>query len=139
MKKLTLTACLIALLPATACASELVYVPINPSFGGNPLNGAVLMGNAQAQDTTTPPATAPTGAQAQTALQQFNDMLQRVVLNSVATSLTGNIIGPSGKLLPGTVQTKDFSITIQDLGGGSLKVTTTDKTTGSFTSFQVAQ
>ena len=31
-------------------ASELVYRPINPSFGGNPLNGNFLLGKAQAQN-----------------------------------------------------------------------------------------
>jgi len=32
-----------------APASELVYTPINPSFGGNPLNGQWLLNLAQAQ------------------------------------------------------------------------------------------
>ncbi|MEZ5582762.1 MAG: curli assembly protein CsgF [Candidatus Competibacteraceae bacterium] len=30
--------------------SELVYQPINPSFGGRPLNGPFLLNNAQAQN-----------------------------------------------------------------------------------------
>ena len=38
------------LLCAAANATELVYTPINPSFGGSPLNGAWLLGNAQAQN-----------------------------------------------------------------------------------------
>jgi len=36
----------IALLPLVSLglqASELVYTPVNPSFGGNPLNGPVLL------------------------------------------------------------------------------------------------
>ena len=33
-----------------ARTSELVYTPINPSFGGNPLNGQWLMDQAQAQN-----------------------------------------------------------------------------------------
>lgn len=138
MKKPVLSACLLALLPLAASATELVYTPVNPSFGGNPLNGPVLMGMAQAQDHTTPPAST-TGLQVQTPLQQFNDMLQRVVLNSLATSLTGNIVGPNGKLIPGTVQTQNFTINISDLGGGVLNVTTTDKVSGAATSFQVSQ
>jgi curli production assembly/transport component CsgF len=32
-----------------ACASELVYHPVNPTFGGNPLNGSFLLSTAQAQ------------------------------------------------------------------------------------------
>jgi curli production assembly/transport component CsgF len=35
--------------PAAAAASEMVYHPIIPSFGGNPLNGAALLSTAQAQ------------------------------------------------------------------------------------------
>jgi hypothetical protein len=31
-------------------ATELVYTPVNPAFGGNPLNGTWLLNNAQAQN-----------------------------------------------------------------------------------------
>jgi curli production assembly/transport component CsgF len=34
---------------ASAFASELVYHPVNPTFGGNPLNGSFLLSTAQAQ------------------------------------------------------------------------------------------
>lgn len=34
---------------APAVASQLVYHPINPSLGGNPLNGSALLSTAQAQ------------------------------------------------------------------------------------------
>jgi curli production assembly/transport component CsgF len=36
-----------ALVPASA--SSLVYHPVNPTFGGNPLNGTPLLSQAQAQ------------------------------------------------------------------------------------------
>jgi curli production assembly/transport component CsgF len=32
-----------------AVASEIVYHPVNPTFGGNPLNGSALLSQAQAQ------------------------------------------------------------------------------------------
>ncbi|GAA0224320.1 hypothetical protein GCM10009125_11630 [Castellaniella daejeonensis] len=32
-----------------ASAGQLVYTPVNPSFGGNPLNGPTLLQSAQAQ------------------------------------------------------------------------------------------
>jgi len=35
--------------PAAAFASEMVYHPVNPTFGGNPLNGSALLSQAQAQ------------------------------------------------------------------------------------------
>ena len=34
---------------APAAASELIYHPVNPTFGGNPLNGSFLLSQAQAQ------------------------------------------------------------------------------------------
>ncbi|WP_099864377.1 curli assembly protein CsgF [Pararhizobium haloflavum] len=38
-----------ALLCSAAAAGDLVYTPINPSFGGSPLNSAHLLGTAAAQ------------------------------------------------------------------------------------------
>jgi len=35
---------------ATIFATELVYTPINPSFGGNPLNGSFLLSKANSQN-----------------------------------------------------------------------------------------
>jgi curli production assembly/transport component CsgF len=32
-----------------ALASQMVYHPVNPTFGGNPLNGSSLLSTAQAQ------------------------------------------------------------------------------------------
>jgi curli production assembly/transport component CsgF len=34
---------------APALASELIYHPVSPTFGGNPLNGSFLLSTAQAQ------------------------------------------------------------------------------------------
>jgi curli production assembly/transport component CsgF len=36
-------------LSASAFATEQVYHPVNPVFGGNPLNGSYLLSQAQAQ------------------------------------------------------------------------------------------
>lgn len=38
-------------------SQELVYTPINPSFGGNPLNGTFLLNKANAQNQHTAPVT----------------------------------------------------------------------------------
>lgn len=35
--------------PLPASAGQLLYTPVNPSFGGNPLNGPTLLQSAQAQ------------------------------------------------------------------------------------------
>ncbi len=42
---------ILALTLAPIChAGQLVYKPLNPSFGGNPLNGSFLLSKAQAQN-----------------------------------------------------------------------------------------
>ncbi len=43
-----------------ALAQDMVYQPVNPSFGGNPFNSAHLLGIAGAQNKTRDPATTAT-------------------------------------------------------------------------------
>lgn len=133
-----------ALLVAATCATHagpLVYQPVNPTFGGNPLNGNYLLGRAQSQDNHKDPAAAsalnPLGSQSQ--LEQFNNALQQAVLSRVSAAVSSSIIGADGRLIPGTVETQNFNITIADLGGGRIRITTTDKLTGSSTSFDISQ
>ncbi|MBF8780420.1 curli assembly protein CsgF [Pseudomonas fulva] len=124
-------------LVGVAPASELVYVPNNPSFGGNPLNGPVLLNQANAQNKFTEKSNS--GSSAQTALTQFNSMLQSAILSRVSSAVTSSIVGADGRLTPGTVETTDFTITITNLSGGLLQIVTTDKTTGQTTQFQINQ
>lgn len=119
-------------------ASELVYVPVNPSFGGNPLNGPVLLNQASAQNHFTEHS-AGSSLSAQSTLTQFNSMLQSAILSRVSSAVTSSIVGTDGKLSPGTVETTDFTIAIVNLSPGLLQITTTDKTTGQQTSFQINQ
>lgn len=127
----------IASIPA-AHATELVYTPGNPAFGGSALNGSVLLNAAQAQNKHRDPDDLSSRLGSRTPLEQFNDSLQRSVLSQLASAATSGVMS-NGKLIPGTVQTGDFSIAISDLGGGMLQITTTDKVTGASTTFQVSQ
>ena len=115
-------------------ASELVYTPVNPSFGGSPLNGSVLLNSAQAQNKHKDPDAPDLN---KTPLQQFNDLLERSILSRLATAATSGVLGSNGQLVPGTVETGNFTITVSDLGGGLLRVTTTDKVTGATSTFEV--
>lgn len=140
MHRLTLvfiSLALLAGLSGTALASELAYVPNNPSFGGNPLNGPVLLNQAQAQNHFT--AKADTSSSSQTALTQFNSMLQSAILSRVSSAVTSSIVGANGQLVPGVVETTDFRISITNLQTGVLQIVTTDKATGQSTQFQVNQ
>lgn len=121
----------------TAIASPLVYEPINPTFGGNPLNGPVLMDQATAQNKHQDPSLSSLTS-SQSTLDQFNSQLQQAILSRVASSVTSSIVGADGSLKPGTINTGNFSINIAQIAGGNLQVTTTDKTTGSSTTFVVS-
>jgi len=122
----------LALLALSAGASELVYTPVNPTFGGSPLNGSYLLGMAQANNHFQ--AATPQESQ----LQQFNKTLQQTILSRIASSISSQIVDSKGNLIPGELDTQNFSISIVDLGNGTLKITTTDKTTGESTSFEVS-
>lgn len=115
----------------SAFATELVYTFENPSFGGNPLYGAALLNNAQAQNEEKDTLAD------QTPLEKFNETLQRSILNRLSSTVAGQVIGDQGELIPGTVETTDFIIDIVDIGGGLLTITTTDKATGNSTSFSI--
>lgn len=128
----------LGIITSRCIATDVVYVPINPAFGGNPVNGSILLNAASATNKHPAPVSAVNGALAQTPLQQFNSQLERSILSQLAAA-TGSKISAGGKLVPGSVETANFIITISDLGGGLLQITTTDKTTGLSTSFQVSQ
>lgn len=123
-----------------ASATELIYTPVNPAFGGSPLNSATLLNAANAQNKHKDPEEALNRARTQaTPLQQFNETLQRSILSRVASAATGQVLDAGGKLVPGVVDSANFRIAVTDQGNGSLDITTTDKTTGVSTSFQVSQ
>lgn len=132
-----------ALLAATAAqASTLVYTPVNPAFGGNPANGIVLLNEAQAENRTRDPnARDPLdpigGGSGNTALDLFNLALQNAILSRLTAAAVSGIVGPTGELTPGTIETTSFSIVIADIGGGLLQITTTDKVTGDSTTFSI--
>jgi curli production assembly/transport component CsgF len=139
MKSLYLS--IVLVLGAAAHAGPLVYTPVNPTFGGSPLNSSHLLNRAQAQDTHTDPNAAapynPLSSQSQ--LEQFNNALQQAVLSRVSAAVSSSIIGPTGQLIPGQVETANFLITISDLGGGRIRIVTTDKLTNGSTSFDISQ
>ncbi len=77
-------------------ATELVYTPINPSFGGNPLNGTWLLNNAQAQnDYDDPDLKSRTAVAGTSALERFTSQLQSRLLGQVLDNISS---GNSGSL-----------------------------------------
>jgi curli production assembly/transport component CsgF len=137
-KSLTLRlvpALLISLLSLSAAATPLVYTPVNPNFGGNPLNGPQLLNEATAQNKHGAPSPPPLTTAQQ--LNNFANTLQNAILSRVSSALLNNIISAGGTLVPGTVETANYIITVVDKGNGTVEVTTTDKQTGQSTTFDV--
>ena len=70
-----------------ANASELVYTPINPSFGGNPLNGNFLLGKAQAQNKHKANLSKKSYA------EKFQESLERAYINKMVREITDLAFG----------------------------------------------
>jgi len=120
----TITGMLLAglFLSTGVTATELVYTPVNPSFGGSPLNGAWLLGNAQAQnDTKDPDAIDRSSLTGTSALDRFTSQLESRLLSDLLNKMDD----PNG----GSLITDDFIVNVVNLDG-NLTVEITDRLTG---------
>ncbi len=112
-----------------AGATEMVYAPVNPTFGGNPNNAPGLMAVAQAQNGFKAPVPSP--------LETFNLNLQRSILSRLSSQAMNTMFGSSYKLSAGNYDTAGYSIQVVDDGDGTLHITTTDKASGAVASFVI--
>lgn len=109
-------------------ATELVYTPVNPNFGGNPLNGPTLLNEAQAQNDYKDPDLRRTTTTGTTALERFSQQLQSSLLSQVLTNIrSGNT---------GSLTTDAFVINVID-DSGSLSIQITDRATGEISEVNV--
>ena len=126
---------ILAMLVAQAVnASPLIYRPVNPSFGGDPLNGSVLLNEATTQNNYKAPPVTQSPADR---LHAFQTALQNAVLNRVSSAVIRNIVNEAGDLVPGEVDTQDFHITVEQEPNGLVKITTLDKTTNQTSTFEI--
>jgi curli production assembly/transport component CsgF len=65
-----------------ALSTELVYTPINPSFGGSPLNGSFLLNKANAQNTHSAPSNERSYA------DRLQESLERAYNNRIVREIT---------------------------------------------------
>lgn len=121
------------LLSAGASATELVYTPVNPSFGGSPLNGAWLLGNAQAQNNKKDPDALDRSSLFgnQSALDRFTSQLESRVLGDLLSGVK------DGKT--GAVTTDDFIVRVYNGDAGMLIVEITDRLTGEMSEIIIGQ
>lgn len=122
--------CAGAMFIGSVSATELVYTPVNPSFGGNPLNGSWLLGNAQAQnDTKDPDAIDRASLTGQSALDRFASQLEARLLS--------NLLSDLDDANTGTLTTDDFIVNIVN-DAGNLTVHITDRLTGEVSEISVS-
>lgn len=134
-------AVLISTLCAPAYATEMVYTPVNPNFGGSPLNGQWLLNSAQITNKHKDPSADDRDSlfQQRSSFEDFNDQLERSVLSRLASAASSQFVDSSGKFIPGTFETGSFTVSVVDIGSGALTITTTDRITGASTTFRVMQ
>lgn len=123
-----------ALLPAglAAYAQELIYKPVNPSFGGDSFNSSHLLGIANAQNDYKDPD-ADDGLSSQS--EQFVRQLQSRLLSSLAGEVNDAIFGENPQD-SGTITFGDQVIEFVR-GIDSVQLTITDLTTGTVTEIEI--
>ncbi|MEC4726065.1 curli assembly protein CsgF [Shewanella sp. D64] len=105
---------------SSAQATELVYTPINPSFGGSPLNGSYLLNKANAQNDHVAESSD------KDFVTRFKESLERNILNEITRKVA------QGEVTDGTYDTGDFRIEVATIGSGVM-LTITNLLTGEVT------
>jgi curli production assembly/transport component CsgF len=114
-----------------AQAQDLVYTPINPSFGGNPFNSAHLLGIANAQNNFKDPKSSNSGSQADI----FARQLQSRLLSALSSQIVDAIFGENAQD-HGTVDFGGQTIEwVRDLESVTLTITNDDS--GEVTTIEV--
>jgi curli production assembly/transport component CsgF len=123
------TACavFISLFAIEASAQDIVYEPVNPSFGGNPFNSAHLLGIANAQNDYKDPKAAASGSQADI----FARQLQSRLLSALSSQIVDAIFGENPQQ-SGTIKFGDQTINFVR-GLDSVTLTITNDVTGETT------
>ncbi|NVD08861.1 curli production assembly protein CsgF [Vibrio sp. JPW-9-11-11] len=116
------------LFTCSTLATELVYTPINPSFGGNALNSSHLFGVANAINDYQAPLDE-SGFESESSLERL--------ANSLESRLISQLLADVGNGNTGQLETDDFFLNIVD-DNGSLVVQIVDKVSGESTEIKVA-
>ena len=121
-------------------ATELVWTPINPSFGGSPYNASWLMASAQAQNTLGDSSSG-SGASLwnRDPIEEFEESLKRQLLSRLSRKIVDEAFGEDSLLPDGETEAKytigDYEIYVTTDGGISLTIT--DVLTGNTTTVEV--
>ena len=91
-----------------AQAQDIVYQPVDPSFGGNPFNSGHLLGIANAQNDYKDPKATTTNSQADLFARQLQSRLLSALSSQIVDAIFGENPQQSGTISFGG-QTIDFS------------------------------
>jgi curli production assembly/transport component CsgF len=116
--------------PATAGAQDLIYRPINPSFGGDPFNSSHLLSLAEQQNDFDDRGFTPLDPQ-----QQFAASLERRILSRTSQEITERIFGEDPQQ-SGEFEVGDQQISFEQVGD-QVDITLLDLETGATTSLTV--
>ena len=126
----------IALLTVMNCYSpasaDLLYKPINPSFGGDAFNSNHLQGLATSQNEY---KESKSSGSSQTTTERFLAMLESRLYSSLASQVAEAIFGENAQP-SGTLQFDDQQISFVN-DGTAIRLTVTDFTTGQVTNIVI--
>ncbi|AZZ44564.1 curli production assembly protein CsgF [Pseudomonadaceae bacterium SI-3] len=122
------------LLSSGLSATELVYTPVNPSFGGSPLNGAWLLGSAQAQNDKKDPD----AVGYDRSIYERPSDLERLT-SQLESSLLSDLLRDAQAGETGSLTTTDFFVRAYNGDAGLLIVEITDRVTGEVSEIIIGQ
>lgn len=111
----TAAALIMALFCGTAAASELIYEPTNPSFGGDPLNSSHLYQGAEIANTFTD-SSLDSLFQEDTAADEFAAALQSTLIAGAAGQIADAIF-ETGAPTSGTFMLDGATVSYNTVGG----------------------
>jgi curli production assembly/transport component CsgF len=110
----------------TAGAQDIVYEPVNPSFGGNPFNSAHLLGIANAQNDFKDPKSPSSGSQADIFARQLQSRLLSALSSQIVDAIFGDnpqdhgTIEFGGQTIEFVRSLDEVTLTITDDGTGEV-------------------
>jgi curli production assembly/transport component CsgF len=116
-------ACLAVTVPPAA-AGDLVYQPVNPAFGGSPLNKDFLMGTAEAQNRPKRRDQKRQDAISNDPVTQFKTSLNQRLLSGLADKIVDSIYGDNAGN-SGTFTVEGTTVSFVKLNG-SVQLTVSD-------------
>jgi curli production assembly/transport component CsgF len=126
------------LCPVAGGATSIQYTPVNPNFGGSPLNGSFLLNQATVNNSRyqTAPSSATAGSSEASARQQIIQNLQQAAVNAVLSQVAQQISEGLTNNQSGSYNIAGELINFQR-SGNEINITITDATTGGTTSIQI--